>query len=175
MEVQLLAAKPACVPSTLRKQTRAQENGQQHEYRMHRRFEEEFGEFYLPSPWFRYYHRNSYRWKYCQPDGLLFRPKGLKIIICEAKLAHTSKAFGQLEVLYRPIIEAAFPSWRVYILEVVRWYRSDVLSGARYPVPVFLVHEPDEAELDKFNVMILNSRSLASGGGRYGKERSDAA
>ena len=150
---QLLDGRPLCIPETTRSLTRAQRSGKEHEYAMHLSFEEKFGELYLPSPWFRY--QVEWSWKYCQADGLLFLPATGSVVICEAKLAHTFRAYRQLSKLYRPVVQSLFPRWTVCLLEVVRWYRDTMLDRRWDRVPVELVSGAQFASPDYFNVLIL--------------------
>lgn len=163
LAVRLLDMRPLCIPPQSVPVTKAQESGRWHEYKMHLEFERVYGEWYLPSPWFNF--RTHYGWRYCQADGLLFMPDG-RLIICEAKLQHTPKAFKQLSTIYRPVVESLFPRWDVCLLEVVRWYKSDVLGGFEYPMPMRLVQRPEEVSPQAYCVMVLkDTRPSHEGGG----------
>ena len=126
-----------------------QSEGRAHEDAMHRRFADEFGPLYVPAPWLRY--RNFSDWRYCQPDGLLFRTDG-RVIICEAKLQHTPTAISQTE-RYKRVVSALLPRWNVCVLEVVRFYKGAGVDG--FDIPVRVVIRPDGARGDIFNVLIL--------------------
>lgn len=97
----------------------------------------EYGEWYIPSPWFIFWSADSMRPRYCQPDGLLFDPLDKAIWIVEAKLKHTTDAWWQLRHLYTPVIAAIFPPsvWKIRVCEVVRWYDPAV----SFPEKVALV------------------------------------
>lgn len=164
LKVQLLATTPPHLAFERVRWTQAQLDGLKHERRVNRYLGGEFGDWYMPGPWIRYKAGELFAWRVCQPDGLLFSPSG-RLIIVESKLAHTSKAYRQLAGLYAPCLAKLLPAWQIVFLEVVRWYRSDAITGARYPIPVKLVKEPLEAEAGAFNVWIF--------GDRDGEEKSD--
>lgn len=153
MTVQLLRDRPGVLPPASEPTNVPQARGLAHEERMHRRFAEEFGDYYLPSPWLRYRFQ-EWSWRYCQPDGLLFMPQEGRILILEAKLLHTIKALPQLK-RYLRVVENLFPSWELTALEVVRFYKGQGIDDFDRSVDVRLVTRPEAADPDVFNVMIL--------------------
>ena len=85
-----------------------------------------YGEYYVDSPWLRFYADGTWRW--CQPDGLHFDVKRGIITIVEMKYQHTPDAWWQVKRLYQPVLEAIFPRtmWQYRACEVVQWYDPDV-------------------------------------------------
>lgn len=56
------------------------------------------------------------------PDGICFAKDLDHLTIIEIKLKHTDEAWHQLNLLYLPVVQRAFPSHKIKLLEVVRWY-----------------------------------------------------
>ena len=99
-----------------------------------------YGERYLPSPWLRFFPAgDGARWRWCQPDGLLFDFERGRITIVEVKYQHTSDAWWQVKQLYLPVLQAMFPEklWSFDFCEVVKWYDP----AAPFPEKVVLALE----------------------------------
>lgn len=114
---------------------------------------EEFGGFYVPSPWFQFKSSGHERVRWCQPDGLLFDPLGGRITIVEVKLQHTAAAWWQVKLLYHPVLAHFFPPslWDYAFVEVVKWFDRDTL----FPERVQLLPHIALAEVNRFGVHIL--------------------
>lgn len=115
--------------------------GIKYEKKVHAYLAETFGEMYLASPWLRFQERGNSRWRWCQPDGLVFVPAEGRIILVECKYQHTSDAWWQVRHLYGPILQYLFPAslWRLEVCEVVKWYDPAV----RIPERVVMANEVD--------------------------------
>lgn len=98
-----------------------------HEYLSYR-----YGAMYLPSPWIKFFADGKWRW--CQPDGLLFVPQSGRVIIVEVKYQHTSDAWWQVRQLYQPVLEfMLLPElWTFEACEVVKWYDPAVYFPERH-------------------------------------------
>ena len=98
--------------------------GIRYENKAHEYFQDYFGAYYVPSPWFTFLEVGAMRERWCQPDALLIRPDMGQITIIEYKLQHTSDAWWQLKWLYLPVIARAFPPnlWNYGMVEVVKWF-----------------------------------------------------
>jgi len=121
--------------------------GQKYEDQAQTFFSEEFGSFYIPSPWFRFRASGSEKTRWCQPDGLIFQPVHLTITIVEIKLRHTADAWWQTQRLYLPVISNLFPPslWAYNICEVVKWYDPAVAFPERHRLAASpLVLNPNE-------------------------------
>lgn len=59
------------------------------------------------------------------PDGICFSKCLDQLTIIEIKLRHTDDAWMQLNLLYLPVVQRAFPSHKIKLLEVVRWYEPN--------------------------------------------------
>lgn len=66
--------------------------------------------------------RDAYGWRMCVPDFLLFDFERRSLVVIEVKLKHSGAASLELELLYLPVVRAAFSDWTVRALEVCRWY-----------------------------------------------------
>lgn len=98
-----------------------------------------YGEFYLASPWLKFYADGKWRW--CQPDGLLFVPQEGRIVVVECKYQHTSDAWWQTRHLYLPVLQKLFPLslWTYEVCEVVKWFDPAVV----FPERLVLANEVD--------------------------------
>ena len=96
-----------------------------------------FGGLYLPSPWIKFF--GDGRWRWCQPDGVLFQPARGAIVIVECKYQHTLDAWWQVRHLYQPVLEHIFPRtlWKYEACEIVKWYDPAI----QFPEPVVLAHD----------------------------------
>lgn len=114
---------------------------------------EEFGDSYVPSPWFKFKSIGHERVRWCQPDGLLFDLRSGRITIVEVKLQHTAAAWWQVKLLYLPVIAQLFQpdSWTYAFVEVVKWYDKDTA----FPERVQLLPHIALAEENRFGVHIL--------------------
>lgn len=108
-----------------------------------------YGGRYAPSPWFRFFANSKWRW--CQPDGLLFDPKRGIINIVEVKHSHTSDAWWQTKHLYGPVVQWLFPQrlWRIQFVEICRWYDPQT----PFPEPIRMTPEI-EVDTSAFKVHI---------------------
>lgn len=103
---------------------------------------------YTPSVWFKYINRSGIH--YCQTDGLLFDDELKKVTILEVKYNHCVDAYFQLFDLYAPVVQCAFPSYKVATVEVVKWYDPSVA----FPCAVRLRPSVEEVEPSEFAVHI---------------------
>lgn len=112
----------------------------------------EFGEFFVPGPWFRFESNGGDRVRWCQPDGLIFDIVEKVIYVVEVKLKHTTDAWWQLRHLYLPVLAKIFPPevWEYRPCEIVRWYEKDL----PFPEPVTLVQSPLALRSGQFGVHI---------------------
>lgn len=96
-----------------------------------------FPESYLPSPWLRFFSGGKWRW--CQPDGLLFDLGRGIITIVEVKYQHTSDAWWQTKMLYAPVLREIFPAhlWTFEFCELVKWFDP----ATSFPERVVLANE----------------------------------
>lgn len=103
-----------------------------------------YGDFYLASPWLKFFAEGKWRW--CQPDGLLFVPEQGRLVVVECKYQHTTDAWWQVRHLYQPVLEHIFPRdlWTYEVCEVVKWYDPAVL----FPERVVLAGEVDMKHKD---------------------------
>lgn len=112
---------------------------------------EQFGEEYIPSPWFQYLSGDAPRMQWCQPDGLHVDLPGGRITIVEVKYQHTVDAWYQL-YRYLAIVRHVFGEiWDYSLCEVVKWYDCAVA----FPEPVQLLPRLDAAKPGAFHVHIL--------------------
>ena len=110
-----------------------------------------FGEQVLSNVWF------SYMDKYqgegvCSTDHLIVDMVGGVVTIVECKLTHTPTAWKQLNNLYRPVVERAFPGFKVRGLEVCKNFER----ACEYPVKAILVHGWDDNFEGFDNVMVYH-------------------
>lgn len=114
--------------------------GQVYEYKWQEYAEQRF-DYYVPSPWLVFRSETKPYVQWCQPDGLLFLPEKLSIIIVEVKLRHTDVAFWQIEKLYEPVLRKCFEgrTWSFRRLEVVKWFDP----AAYFPCDPQLVQDPE--------------------------------
>jgi len=117
--------------------------GVKYEAKMHEYLDLLYGEMYLPSPWIKFF--GSGKWRWCQPDGLLFIPEAGRIVIVECKYQHTTDAWWQTRHLYGPVLAHMFPAnlWKFEVCEVVKWYDPAVQFPERVVLAgeVHMVHE----------------------------------
>jgi len=113
---------------------------------------EDLGEGYVPSPWFRFRTLADPRPRWCQPDGLHFDFERGRIVIVEVKLQHTIDAWWQLEHLYLPVVQFAFPvpEWELAVCEVTKWYDP----ATAFPVRPVLCRDILRAKREDFSVHI---------------------
>jgi hypothetical protein len=128
-------------PPELRKRryTGRRLQGIRYERAVHEHLSWRYGGWYLASPWLKFFAEG--RWRWCQPDGLLFQPELGKITIVEVKYQHTLDAWWQVRHLYQPVLEHMMPSslWRYEVCEVVKWYDPAI----QYPERIVLANEVD--------------------------------
>jgi hypothetical protein len=113
--------------------------GIRYERSVHEHLAWRYGRAYCPSPWIKFFAEGKWRW--CQPDGLLFVPALGKIIIVEIKYQHTTDAWWQVRHLYQPVLEFLMPPrlWKYEVCEVVKWYDPAVV----FPESLVLANEVD--------------------------------
>lgn len=71
----------------------------------------------------------------CILDGMIFRAEGLaerELCLVEIKRRHTADAWFQLRYLYHPVVQRAFPGWRVRLLEVCKQFEASVALPEPY-------------------------------------------
>jgi len=115
--------------------------GKRYERRAQEYLHSRYGLAYVPGPWFRFRGAHG-RWRYCQPDGLLFDVPAGTCTVCEIKLQHTPYAFWQLFALYIPVVQCALPDFTFRGCEVTRWYAPE---PGDTPVPYALCPAPHRA------------------------------
>lgn len=105
-----------------------------------------YGDLYVASPWIKFFADGKWRW--CQPDGLLFRPHDGRLIIIEVKYQHTPDAWWQVRHLYQPVLEFMLPRklWTYEVCEVVKWY--DPAIDFHFPERIVLANEVDMRHKD---------------------------
>jgi hypothetical protein len=105
--------------------------GIRYERKVHEYLEFRYGELYVASPWLRFLSDGKWRW--CQPDGLLFQPETGRIIVVECKYQHTADAWWQTRHLYIPVLQRIFPAhlWSFEVCEVVKWFDPSVAFPER--------------------------------------------
>lgn len=126
--------------------------GVRYERKAHAYFLDEFGDRYIPSPWFEFQLAGDTKKQWAQADGLLIDlDKGL-ITVCEMKYQHCLEAYWQLIFKYIPLVERIFPPqlWRVACVEVVKWYDC----ATKFPVDVKLRDRIDAVKPGEFAVHI---------------------
>lgn len=127
--------------------------GVRYENRVHLKMEDLYGERYLPSQWFKFgTEGNDIRW--CQPDGLLFDVPNGVITVLEMKYNHTPNAWWQLRLLYGPLVQFVFPSFRIRVVEVCQWYDCNVA----FPEPTVLTPSVDRCGDRDFHIHIYRPR-----------------
>lgn len=145
----VLAASLSFPPAIRKKRyTGRRLEGIRYERKVHERLELLYGDRYMASPWLKFFAEGKWRW--CQPDGLLFDLKRGRITIVEVKYQHTSDAWWQVRQLYQPVLEQIFPKnlWEYDACEVVKWYDPVTLFPERVVLaqevcmkhPAFKVH-----------------------------------
>jgi hypothetical protein len=150
--VQYSPSAPAFVRRS-RRRTGRRAAGEAYERKVHAELADRYGDFYVPSVWWRYGTHTETRW--CQTDGLLFRPLDRLITIIEVKLQHTPDAWWQVRHLYHPVLRKAFPEplWMYNFCEVVKWYDPSVC----FPEYHHLAADPLAIGSGKFGVHIWKS------------------
>ena len=117
-------------------------------------FDAEYGDFFLPSPWFCFtaYHTGD-KVRFCQPDGLHFDFHRGIITIVEVKLKHVAAAWWQTRHLYQPVVQKLFPPdlWQINICEVVRWLDPHTL----FPEKFNYARTPLDIPCEGFGVHVL--------------------
>lgn len=103
-----------------------------------------YGDLYLPSPWLKFFSAGKWRW--CQPDGILFVPQRGTLVIVEVKYQHTPDAWWQVRHLYQPVLQRMLPPthWKYEVCEIVKWYDAAVV----FPEKVVLAQEVDMPHQD---------------------------
>lgn len=104
----------------------------------------------LPGPWF-YFIDQLNRERYAQPDWLGICPKKGRICIMEVKLTRTYRAWWQLNMLYKPLVEYVFPGWDIALLEV-----ASVVKHFGLPEDVKMVLDLEQAPVDRTSFMKVN-------------------
>jgi hypothetical protein len=114
--------------------------GVRYEKKVHEYFTSLFPDHYVSNPWVTFQVDGAARPRWCQPDGLLIDVQQGLVTIVEVKYQHTSDAWWQLEMLYKPVLRAMFPRdlWQFRCVEVVKWFDPAVA----FPVPARLSESP---------------------------------
>lgn len=139
----------------------AQKAGMAYEKKAHKAFAEEFGESYIPGPWFRFASTGTESVRFCQPDALLISPDIGRITIIEYKLRHNPDAWWQMRLLYLPVLSWIFPKelWTIVLCEVVKWYDpATMMPEVSKMVPHIALARPNA-----FNVHIWKPRGAGHG------------
>lgn len=99
---------------------------------------------YVASPWIKFW--DGHKWRWCQPDGLIFDPTQGRITIVEVKYQHTADAWWQIRHLYQPVLEHMLPSrlWKYDVCEIVKWFDPAIV----FPEKIVLANEPDMRHSD---------------------------
>lgn len=109
----------------------AQKNGKRYEKRVFA-----FLERTLPGvkiqPWIEFSSKGNLR--YCQPDAFFLDIDKLRLTIFEVKYTHTIDAYWQLEHLYRPVLQARYPDFSIYRVEITRNFDPAV----QFPIDLYL-------------------------------------
>ena len=130
-----------CVPPNLKKRQYKGRRaaGIRYEKRVHEYLESFYGEHYLASPWLKFFDEGKWRW--CQPDGLIWDLARGVITIVEVKYQHVELAWWQTRRLYAPVLRSMFPPhlWKIEVCEVVKWYDPSVV----FPERVVLASDVD--------------------------------
>lgn len=103
--------------------------GLRYEGKVQKHLRREFGDLYIPSPWFKYRLRGEpNRWNFAQPDGIHINFKRGLITIYEMKYSHISDAYFQLVDKYLPLMKSFFGTtdWSYAMCEIVFWYDKSV-------------------------------------------------
>lgn len=141
-----------------RRKTGRKRQGLEYEKKGHREFDQRYGGFYVPSPWFTYRRGDHIQPSWCQPDALLFDVRRNLLIVIEFKYQHTSDAYWQVMDLYIPVLESwlaeAPVPWDIRPLEVVKWYDPQT----HFPVDPVLCPEPSRVPQGAFGVHIWNPK-----------------
>lgn len=135
----VLSAQFCAAPALRRKRyTGRRLAGVQYEKKVHAYLDSLYGFRYIPNPWLKFFADGKWRW--CQPDGLLFDLARGRITVVEVKYQHTSDAWWQLRHLYEPVLSAIFPArlWAFDLCEVVKWYDPETA----FPEKTVLAAEP---------------------------------
>jgi hypothetical protein len=82
-----------------------------------------YGHQFMPNPWLWFDTPSGMR--RCQPDGLIFLRD--RVAIVEVKLTHVPDAWWQLRRLYEPVVKRIFPSRRLTLIEVCRYFDPFVM------------------------------------------------
>jgi hypothetical protein len=99
---------------------------------------------YVRSPWIKFL--SDGRWRWCQPDGLLFLPEQGRLVVVEVKYQHTADAWWQVRHLYQPVLEHIFPRrlWEYEACEIVKWFDPAIV----FPEKLVLALDPDMRHKD---------------------------
>lgn len=136
-------------------QTRAQAAGLRYERRVHgelaRRFSPTSAVAYGGAPWISFLASGSGTRRWAEPDGLLLDWRRGLVVIIEAKIKHSTRAWWGLRGLYEPVVAALFGSgWQVACCEVCNYYDMTV----RWPEPHRMVREPNDLKAGEIGVHI---------------------
>lgn len=108
-----------------RKPTGARAAGLRYERKVQEHLLEQYGECYLPGPWFIFSSGNGNRW--CQPDGILIDIQAGQLWVIEIKNSITDRAWWWLNDLYVPVIRHAFEGkWQIATCTIVKWFDPSV-------------------------------------------------
>lgn len=126
--------------------------GVRYERKVHQRLLSRWGLDYFPSPWFAF--GDGRKVFYFQPDGLLFVPDPLRVVVVEVKYQHTPDAYWQLEQYYLPLLRLFFArsGRQLAAVEVCKWYDPATV----FPRQVRLLERLELAQSGDFGVHILN-------------------
>ncbi len=139
--------------------------GLRYERAVQERFDADYGEFFLPSPWLRFTATHTEeKLRYCQPDGLFFDFAAGILTIVEVKLKHVAAAWWQTRHLYEPVVRKLFPPnlWQINVCEVVRRIDPHTIFPERFNYAQDIADVPRGA----FGVHVLRLRTNVKETGR---------
>lgn len=148
-----LTSRPVFIPVPRGSRRSAQGRGVRYE-RKAQNYLTELTDYYIQSPWFKFYSRGAARALYCCPDGLLVNPSRGVITIVEIKLKHTADAWWQVRNLYEPVVRHFFQTpafdWRYAFCEVVKFLDP----STTFPEDYSMVPDPDTIVPNRWGVHV---------------------
>lgn len=90
-----------------------------------------YGDMHLASPWLKFLSGGKWRW--CQPDALVWLPEEGRVVLVEVKYQHTTDAWWQTKHLYQPVLRSIFPEalWTIEFCEIVKWFDPSIVFPER--------------------------------------------
>lgn len=127
--------------------------GVKYEQKIHEHLSSRYATWrYFPQQWWQYGQGDSVR--YCQTDGILYRPEEELVLLLEVKYSHTAAAYWQVENLYLPVLREFFrpAGLSIATCEVVKWYDAAVA----HPCKITLRDSLEKVRPGEYAVHILN-------------------